>query len=70
MTAGDQGRQTVAFREGFREEGKSCCFFFLKILFERERACTRRGGAEAEGDAGSPLSREPNMGLHPRSLGP
>jgi len=37
-------------------------------LKERERACTgSRGGAEGEAD--SPLSRELNVGLHPRTLG-
>ena len=55
-------------------------FIFLKVLFiwqretERERE-TVRGGTQAggvgEGDAGFPLSREPeeDMGLHPRTLG-
>ena len=48
--------------------------FFLKILFvylrERERKSAHTngvGGAEGEGDAGSPLSREPDAGLHPRT---
>ena len=45
-------------------------FFKKKVLFiylreiEREREITGE-----EGQAGSPLSREPNMGLDPRALG-
>lgn len=38
---------------------------FLKIIYffmrDRER--------EAKGEAGSPLRREPDVGLHPRNLG-
>jgi len=38
-------------------------------LRERERERTSRGrGAEGEGKADSPLSREPNLGLNPRTL--
>ena len=43
--------------------------FFLKYfiyLTEREH---KQGQQQAEGEAGSPLSREPNMGLDPRTLG-
>ena len=44
-------------------------FNFLKnILFERERAQAGRG-AEGEGEADSPLSREPDVGLDPGTLG-
>ena len=40
-------------------------YFFLNIyLFERERVHT-----EAEGETDSLLSREPDVGLDPRSLG-
>ena len=51
-------------------------FFFFKILSiylrERERAlwvptCKHEGGAEGEAD--SPLSKEPDAGLDPRTLG-
>ena len=37
---------------------------------ERERvsSCTNRIVAEVEGEAGSPLSREPDEGLDPRTL--
>ena len=36
---------------------------------EREREHTSKGGvAEGEGEADSPLSREPNVGLDPRTL--
>ena len=37
-------------------------------LTESERA-QAGGTAEGEGEAGSPLSREPNMGLNSRTLG-
>jgi len=50
--------------------------FVLKILFiylrekERERTLTRaQVGGGAEGEAGSPLSWEPDVGLDPRTLG-
>jgi len=52
----------------------SSFFFFLKILFiyltEREiaRAGTQAGGV-GEGEAGFLLSREPDVGLDPRTLG-
>ena len=48
-------------------------FFFLKILFffiyltERDHKQAERQ-AEGEGEAGSPLSREPDSGLDPRTL--
>ena len=50
--------------------------FWFKILFDRKRerehlhAHTQAGGAaegEAKGEAGSPLSREPDLGLDPRT---
>ena len=37
-------------------------------LFERKKT-QAGGGAEGEGEAGSPLGREPDMGLDPRTLG-
>lgn len=46
--------------------------FLFNILFiylrekEKERA---QAGMRAEGEADSPLSREPNVRLHPRTLG-
>jgi len=43
---------------------------FYLFLSERERERERekaQAGGEAEGEADSPLSREPNAGLHPRS---
>ena len=45
--------------------------FFFKILFiERKHELVGEGGwAEGEGDAGSLLSRKPDVGLHPRTLG-
>ena len=47
-------------------------FFFFKILFiylsERERA-HKQGERQAEGEAGSLPSKEPNEGLDPRTLG-
>ena len=33
------------------------------------KAMRGRGGPEGEKEAGSPLSREPDMGLDPRTLG-
>ena len=46
------------------------CPDFLKILFigEREKAY-KQGEWQAEGEAGFPLSKEPNVGLDPRTLG-
>jgi len=45
----------------------SVVFLFLRFyLFKRE---TERAQAEAEGEADSALSREPDAGLHPRPLG-
>ena len=41
--------------------------FFEDFERERERERTSRTGTETE--AGSMLSREPNMGLNPRTLG-
>ena len=40
-------------------------------LFEREREREHElvGGVEGEGEADSPLSREPEVGLYPRTLG-
>ena len=53
-------------------------FFFLRFyLFEREREhvnerkstqAQTEGGAEGEGEAASPLGREPDIGLDPRTL--
>ena len=37
-------------------------------LSERERERARAGG-EAERETAFPLSRDPNVGLHPRTLG-
>ena len=49
-------------------------FFFKKKRFylferEREREQEQGGGAEEEGEAGSSLNREPNVGLDSRILG-
>ena len=49
--------------------------YFFKIfkdftyLFERKSTHKLQGGAEGEGKAGFPLSREPDVGLDPRTLG-
>ena len=46
---------------------------FLKILFIYLREIEKRRGEqgeEGEGEAESPLSREPDAGLDPRTLGP
>ena len=54
--------------------------FFFKIIFiyltqkEKESEHTQGGAADrgrgGEGEAGSPQSKEPNVGLDPRTLGP
>jgi len=36
---------------------------------EREKESMNGGGVEGEGEADSPLSREPDVGLDPRTLG-
>ena len=42
---------------------------FLRLyLFDSKRA-QEGGAAEREGEAGSPLNREPDAGLDPRNLG-
>ena len=42
----------------------------LIYLFERERECAQAEGvAENEGKVGSWLSRKPDVGLNPRTLG-
>ena len=51
-----------------------CSIIFKKIVFayltERERTHKQEEGkAEGEGEAGSPLSRGPDVGLDPRTLG-
>ena len=44
--------------------------YFLINLFEKEREEHKQGvGAEGEGEAGSPLSRETDMRLDSRNLG-
>ena len=51
------------------------CFFKNKSLFiyltegERVREHNYQGAAEGEGEAGSPLSRELNVGFDPRTPG-
>ena len=48
-------------------------YFFFKILFiyltERAQSGWGEWQAEGEGEAGSPLSREPDVGLNPSTLG-
>ena len=51
-------------------------FFPLKILFihllERDRdqeSKHKQGEQQAEAEAGTLLSKDPNVGLHPRTLG-
>ena len=43
-------------------------FFFKLYSFERKREHEEGRRAEGEGEAGSPLSWEPDAGLHPRTL--
>ena len=46
-------------------------FYFFLHLFDSQITSRQRAGREREREveAGSPLSREPDMGLNPRSLG-
>ena len=49
-------------------------FFFKVFIYsfdrEREKECTEAGEAvEGEGEAGSPLSQEPDVGLNPKTQG-
>jgi len=44
-------------------------FIFKDFICLKERARAQAGGAEAEGEAGSPLSKESDMGLDSRALG-
>jgi len=45
--------------------------FFKDFIYSFDRESTQEAGrtAEGEGEAGSPLSREPYAGLDPRTLG-
>ena len=40
------------------------CFFLKDVIYLRERI---PAGVEVEGEADSPLNREPNAGLDPRT---
>lgn len=44
-------------------------FIFFKDFYLRERETEHKhwGGTEGEGEAGSPLGREPKVGLDPRT---
>ena len=45
-------------------------FFFLRFIYLKERERVQAGaGAKEEGEAGSLLSRKPDSGLDPRTLG-
>ena len=67
-------------RSGISPSTGNCTFSFIFkfyifkrdfiYLFDRERESTSRGEQQAEGriEAGSPLSREPDAGLDPRTL--
>ena len=68
-----KGRQLTDSASQVPQKNKSgfqpALFFFLKILFKinkREREHEQREW-QAEGEAGSPLSREPDVGLDPRT---
>ena len=51
----------------------NCLIYFLKdLIYLTERDTVREGtqaGGVGEGEVGFPLSREPNAGLDPRTLG-
>ena len=47
-------------------------FFMILFIYWTERDTAREGtpaGGVGEGEAGFPLSREPDAGLYPRTLG-
>ena len=50
----------------FDRAGK--CIFFNFYLFDRRRERAQAGGA-GRGEAGSPLRKEPNVELDPKTLG-
>jgi len=56
-----------SYSGAFMNIRKLACFFLRFYLLERERERARTEG-RAEGEAGSPLSREPDVGLDPRTL--
>ena len=41
----------------------------MKVLFEREREGESTSGVRGRGSSGCPQSREPDVGLDPRTLG-
>ena len=54
---------------------KPCLFNFIKkdclsISEQARESAQARGGAEGKGEAGSPLGREPNTRLDPKTPGP
>ena len=56
----------------FQSQGTKIIYIspFLGFIYLRERKREHKQGekqAEGEGEAGSQLSREPNMGLNPRT---
>jgi len=51
------------------KQSKNIFFKDFIYLFDRVHAQAGRWQAEGDGEAGSPLSREPNIGLDPRMLG-
>lgn len=51
------------------EKGSKNIFLEVFIYYLSERECEHRQGVwQAEGEIGSPLRREPDMGLDPRTL--
>ena len=55
----------IEFEKFFVDLGYQAFFFLKDFIYLFMRDSQR----EAEGEAGSPLSREPDAGLHPRTLG-
>ena len=43
-------------------------FFFKDFIYLQKTVHKERGEADGEGDADSPLSREADLGLNPRTL--
>lgn len=50
--------------------GSLSLFFFLRFIYLFDREIGRGRQREREGEAGSPLTREPDAGLDARTLGP
>ena len=72
---GAMDKNKVVRKEAMRYCRAEFTFYLFDFIFkivcihlrERDRENEWDGGAEGEGEADSPLSREPDVGLHPRT---